>query len=178
MERKFVTKEGKKVNVGDIFVKMANTPVGELPVRIIKVDSKSIPYLLKEGVIKEVTPEVKNKEVVSVDFFIECLAARNKWDVKNMKKYLESLYNIYPAVVFSTLLREIAIQLDKKYSNHISESEDIWVVSMFNGRITKVHDRNSIKNFRNFAAFRTLDDAIYAKNVLKDLCKEMFSSGK
>ena len=64
MERKFVTKEGKKVNVGDTFVKMVNTPVGELPVRIIKVDSKSIPYLLKEGVIKEVTPEVKNKELL------------------------------------------------------------------------------------------------------------------
>lgn len=42
-------------------------------------------------------------------------------------------------------------------------SKEIYVISCLNGEITKVKDLNKIKNFKNFAAFRTLEDAITAK---------------
>lgn len=72
------------------------------------------------------------------------------------------------------MLREVAIVLDEKYDNHIENSKGIYVIRSLNGEISKVKDLNKIKNFKNFAAFRTLDDALTAKHILKDPMKQLF----
>lgn len=74
-------------------------------------------------------------------------------------------------------MREIAIVLDEKYDNQIENSKEIYVISCLNGEVTKVKDLNKIKNFKNFAAFRTLDDALAAKHILKDPMKQLFKRG-
>ena len=45
---------------------------------------------------------------------------------------------------------------------------------LLNGEIIKIKDLNKIKNFKNFAAFRTLEDALTAKHILKDPMKQLF----
>lgn len=75
------------------------------------------------------------------------------------------------------MLREVAIVLDEKYDNHIENSKEIYVISSLNGEISKVKDLNKIKNFKNFAAFRTLEDAITAKKILEEPMKQLFKRG-
>ena len=91
--------------------------------------------------------------------------------------YLNSVDTILPAAAFSMILREIAIELDKKYKDHIEKSPEIYVISMLDGRITKANKAH-IKNYRNFAAFRSVSDAKIACTITRDILKEMFKSGK
>ena len=64
--------------------------------------------------------------------------------------------------------------LDGKNPVHIERSKEIWTISMTDGEIKKVKDLNRIKNFKNFAAFRTLDDAKAAKHIMKPFMKKMY----
>ena len=130
-------------------------------------------------------PEVANKEVVDIpvsaellDKYVIKLAERFNWKPAKMDNYLETLYNMYPILSFSLLLREIAIDLDKKYQDHISSCDEVFTISPLNGKITKVFSA-TVKNFRNFAAFRNIEDAKIACKILKPFLKEMYSgSGK
>ena len=91
---------------------------------------------------------------------------------------LSILDDVYPTLTFNLLLREIAIMLDSKYEGRIENSEEIWTISIFNGSVAKVN-KNFIKNFRNFAAFRSEGDAMTAKKLLSSRIRQMFrGSGK
>ena len=46
---------------------------------------------------------------------------------------------------------------------------------MLDGRITKAN-KAYIKNYRNFAAFRTIEDAKIACRIVKPILTEMFKS--
>lgn len=172
--KKFVfTQSGKEVKMGDKLAIGVDSTYGFMPFYTVIVCEESIPSLIEDGIIKEV--EDKGTHVDS-NFYIEHLAKRIYWNVGNLKKYLGNLYTIYPAAVFSILLKEIALVLDEKYNNYIENSKEIYVISSLNGEITKVKDLNKIKNFKNFAAFRTLDDALAAKHILKGLSDVLFKS--
>lgn len=109
-----------------------------------------------------------------LEYYFDHLAERIGWKPENLDKYLTNLIDIYPAAACSILLREVAIVLDEKYPDHIERSKEIWTISMTDGEIKKVKDLNRIKNFRNFAAFRTLDDARAAKHIMKPFMKQMY----
>ena len=83
--------------------------------------------------------------------------------------------SILPAAALSIILREIATELDKKYKDHIEKSPEIYVISTLDGRITKANKAH-IRNYRNFAAFRTIEDAKIACKIVKPILKEMFKS--
>ena len=170
--KEFVTKDGSRVKEGDKLVKAITTPLGVIPVGIITLDEKSIPELVKEGVLTEV-PTV----TLSAPYCVEHLAKRIKWNVENLVKYFDNLYKIYPAAVFSIVLRELAIIMDEKYPDHINKSKEIWTISTINGEIGRIKNLDKIKNFRNFAAFRTLEDAIEAKKVMKEALADLFKRG-
>lgn len=112
-----------------------------------------------------------------VGYYIKGLAEKKGWKPEKMAGYLQSVWEINPAAAFSMLLREIAIELDKKYEDHINECKELYIISLMDGRIHKV-PRAYIKNFRNFAAFRTVEDAKTACRILRDDLKEMFSGRK
>ena len=46
---------------------------------------------------------------------------------------------------------------------------------MFDGRITKANKAH-IKNYRNFAGFRTIEDAKIGCTITRDILKEMFKN--
>ena len=186
---KFYLKNGKEVQIGDTLTKVIKTKhplFGESTmVESVVVTKAAIPQLLKSGIIfKSIGKVVKEAEEhemegkkLSLDYYIEKLAERLGWKVDKVYNYLNTIDSVYPVAAFSMILREVAIELDKKYKDHIENSPEIYVISVFDGRITKANKAH-IKNYRNFAAFRSVEDAKIACSIMKDILKELFKSGK
>lgn len=178
MEKFVLTANGKEVKVGDKLVKYAkvNAPIGEgIIAQEVLVDENIISELLKVGVIKPVVGDIVADVPMKIDYYVEKIAKRLGWKVDKVFNYLNNVDAIMPAAVLSIVLREIAVELDKKYKDHIENSPEIYVISTFDGRITKTNKAH-IKNYRNFAAFRSIDDAKIACKIVKPILKNMFKS--
>ena len=177
---KFVLKQnGKEVKMGDKLVKygVINTPMGKSVIaHEVLVDEETLPKLLESGVV---VPTGKTKIDTTVpmelNFYIGKIAKRLGWKPEKTYNYLNNVDSVLPAAAFSMVLREIAIELDKKYEDHIDKSPEIYVISMLDGRITKANKAH-IKNYRNFAAFRSVSDAKIACSIVRDILKEMFKN--
>ena len=181
---KIYLRNGKEVQLGDILTKVSkveNPPFSEgTVVQRVVVTEGILPELIKAGIVTIAKSEksVTKAEIpMEMEYYIQKIAEKLGWKVDKVYNYLNSVDTILPAAAFSMVLREIAIELDKKYKDHIEKSPEIYVISMLDGKITKVNKAH-IKNYRNFAAFRTLEDAKIACRITKDILKEMFKSGK
>lgn len=187
---KFYLKNGKEVQIGDTLTKVTKTKhplFGEgTVVESVVVTEAAIPQLLKAGIIFKKSIEKVDKEAeehkigekqLSLDYYIEKLAKRLGWKVEKMYNYLNTIDSVYPVAAFSMILREVAIELDKKYEDLIEKSPKIYVISLLDGRITEVNKAH-IKNYRNFAAFRSVEDAKTACSIVREILKELFKSGK
>lgn len=172
MKKYIFVPTGREVNIGDVLIQMEKMFGVNTPVRVIFITKESLPKLIKEGLIHEV-----NVPGITVQSAMEHLAGRIGWKVGNLNKYFDNLYKIYPAVVFSVILREVAIMIDARYPDHINKAKEIWSISMTNGNVVKL-DRSDIKNFRNFAAFRTLKDALEAKKIMSLALKDLYGKQK
>ena len=176
---KYYLKNGKEVKIGDHLINITKTvhpTYGEcVTEKSILVTKDTIPHLVNAGII---TPD-KSVDLNGVDlsFFLEKIAERLGWKVDKVCNYLTTLDELHPAAAFSVVLREIAIHLDLKYSDHIKNSPEIYVISLLDGRITKANKAH-IRNYKNFAAFRSVEDAKIACNITRDVLKELFRSGK
>ena len=185
---KFILKNGEEVKMGDKLIKQGviNTPLDKrIIIQEVIVNEKTLPELLKAGVLTSVgcTHDTnctcrycaKSEIPLDMNFYIEKIAARLGWKPEKVYNYLNSVDSILPAASLSMVLREIAIELDKKYEDHIENSPEIYVISLLDGRITKANKAH-IRNYRNFAAFRTIEDAKIACKIVKPILKEMFKS--
>ena len=181
--KKFYLTSGEEVQIGDIIAvrtKKEGPHFRETITKYIKVTEDILLKLLDDGIITSNSKkDTVNKYEVPMDmeYYIQKIANRLNWKIDKVYNYLNNVNAIYPAAAFSMILREIAIELDKKYEDHIEDSPEIYVISMFDGRITKANKAH-IKNYRNFAAFRSVEDAKIACNIMKDILKELFKSGK
>ena len=191
--KKIYLKNGKEVQIGDTICKVKKINHSALGsgkvVEHILVTKEMLPKLIKSGILT--VKEDVDKPVVlpsnleaddagmsmDLEFYIQKIADRLDWKIEKVYNYLNSVDTILPAAAFSMVLREIAIELDKKYEDHIKKSPEIYVISLLDGRITKANKAH-IKNYRNFAAFRSVSDAKIACSIVKDILKEMFKSGK
>ena len=184
---KFYLKNGKEVQIGDTIVKVIKTkhPLfgkGSV-IESAVVTEAALPKLIKAGIITvspgsnfDIDKVLKPTEVpMDLNYYIGKLAERLGWKVEKVYNYLNTIDSVYPAAAFSMVLREVAIELDKKYKDHIEKSPEIYVISMFDGRITKAN-KTHIKNYRNFAAFRTVEDAKTACSIVRDILKELFKN--
>lgn len=184
MEKIYLT-NGKEVQTGDTLTKVSkveNPFFGKgTVVQHVVVTKDILPKLLEAGIVtttKPAKPTVVESEVpMELEYYIQKIAERLGWKIEKVYNYLNSVDTILPAAAFSMVLREVAIELDKKYEDHIEKSPEIYVISIFDGRITKANKAH-IKSYRNFAAFRTIEDAKIACRITRDILKEMFKSGK
>ena len=182
MEKIYLT-NGKEVQIGDTLTKVSKVVdpfFGEgTVVQHIVVTKDILPKLLEAGIItpKPVKSVVETEVPMELEYYIQKIAEKLGWKVEKVYNYLNSVDTILPAAAFSMVLREVAIELDKKYEDHIEKSPEIYVISMLDGRITKANKAH-IKNYRNFAAFRSVSDAKIACSIVRDILKEMFKSGK
>ncbi len=128
---------------------------------------KVLAYILRmmSSEPKEFTP--------NINFFIERVAEKMNWDYEDTDKFMSFVNSVYPTAAFSIMLREIAIWLDAKYPDHISKSEKIYVISTCDGKIHELN-KKSIKSWKNFAAFRTIEDAKTACRICSHIIKALF----
>ena len=186
--KKFYLKNGREVQVGDTITKVikAKHPLlGEVTMaEKVVVTKAALPKLIEKGIITTSlgsdfdVDKVKPAEShMNLHYYVEKLAKKLNWKVEKMYNYLNTIDSVYPAAVFSMILREVAIELDKKYEDHIEKSPEIYVISMLDGKITKANKAH-IKNYRNFAAFRSVEDAKTACSIVREILKELFKSGK
>lgn len=113
------------------------------------------------------------KRSLGENYYIISLAKKVGWEPYKMKSYLDNLDKLSPSSVFSILLKEIAIDFDNNHEGNIKDSKEIWVISLVNGNVVKV-EKNRIKNYRNFAAFRSEEEAKKAKSILSKRLRKMF----
>lgn len=184
MEKIYLT-NGKEVQIGDTLTKVSKEVdpfFGEgTVVQHIVVTKDILPKLLEAGIVTTTKPArstgVESEVPMELKYYVQKIAERLGWKIEKVYNYLNSVYTILPAAAFSIVLREVAIESDKKYEDHIEKSPEIYVISVLDGRITKANKAH-IKNYRNFAAFRTIEDAKIACRITRDILKEMFKSGK
>lgn len=73
------------------------------------------------------------------------------------------------------MLKAIAVDLDFKYEDHISKSKEIYCVSLLDGEIYQL-DKNTIKSYNTFAAFRTYKDAEKAKAIIQPYLDKLYGN--
>ena len=179
--KKIYLKNGKEVQLGDILTKVSKVKDSFFGkgtvIENVKVTKDILPNLIEAGIVttKPAKSVVETKVPMELEYYIQKIAEKLGWKIEKVYNYLNSVDAILPAAAFSMVLREIAIELDKKYEDHIEKSPEIYVISMLDGRITKANKAH-IKNYRNFAAFRTIEDAKIACTITRDILKEMFKN--
>lgn len=152
-----------------------DTPIGKIPYEENKkyLDPDYIGVvelqLIKNKVEKEIPTDIK--------YYICKVGDKMNWNYVRTFEFLKLLYKINKAAFFSTILREVAIELDKRYEDHIKNSEEIYIISLANGHICKM-DKKFIRSYNNFAAFRNMEDAKFAAKILRNFLRSMFKSGK
>lgn len=147
--------------------------------KVVKVKINSLEDLLNimsQDFSKYLCEEpIKEEEEVNLEYFISKIAEKKGWKLEKANGWLKSIADINTSAAFSIILKEIAVWLDHKYEDHIENSEKIFIISTFDGRIHEICKAH-IKNYRNFAAFRTIEDARFACNILKHWLKGMFKT--
>lgn len=173
--KKYVLKQtGEEVVPGMVIVGSTTNEVGMLMQQFsVMVTEKNIPTLLEEGILEEMEVECGENSCPTINQCIEQLAERIGWSSANLTRYLSRLSNISASSVFAILLREFAIIMDQKYPDHIENSTEIWAISNTSGKIVRVK-KDTITTYKNFAAFRTVEDAILAKKVFAEMTKTLF----
>lgn len=165
------TETNKEVKVGDVVT--TKCLVAELDDRKyhlishVTITEENIPELISKGVLKKIHKLDVSEIYEKID--------------RKFSEYMPSdhlgifltLHCIYPGSAAGIFLKEIAVELDKNYDDHISQSPRIFAISAFNGDIFEV-DKSHIRNYRNFAAFRTIEDAQYARDILESYFGKIF----
>lgn len=149
------------------------TSFGPVPYSAVKnYLPKEVIELIKSN-MKELESESFQLALSDEEYYIHMLAEKKKWEPYKMVKYIENLTKFNPAAAALVLLREIAIDFDNNHKGNIEDSEEIWTISMLNGKIEQI-DKTKVKNYRNFPAFRSKEEAKEAHAILSNRLKKMF----
>lgn len=167
---------GKEVKMGDKLIKVVELFGIPIPIAGLEVNETTLPDLIKQGII--VTEGSNSGIAITIESAVQHLANRIGWSRENLERYFNNLYKISPAAVFEIILKEVAILLDEKYPDHISNSKEIWTINKASGEIQEIKNLSKIKSFQHFAAFRSLNDAIVAKSVMAPVLKDLYGKQK
>ena len=175
MKKFIVANSGKEINFGDkvLIVETVNYPLGVAKIhRTAVVTEELMDKLIKDGKVNVVEEKDINKIWNNA---IKNLAKKTNWKEEKLLNILNTLYLANPWAATQMVLREIAIELDKKYDDHINESEHIFAISPQDGRIHEINKAH-IKNYRAFPAFRTINDAKIACSLVRENLKSIFTN--
>ena len=175
MKKFIVVKNGKEINFGDkiLITKSVNTSLGITIVSKVAIVTKELmDKLIKDGKVNVVEEKDINKIWNNA---IENLTKKTNWKEEKLLNILNTLHLANPWAATQMVLREIAIELDKKYDDHINKSEKIYVISPQDGRIHEIN-KKTIKNYKAFPAFRNIEDAKIACSLIREHLKSIFSN--
>ena len=170
-----MAKRGKEINFGDkiLIVGAVNTPVGIIKAqKIVTVTKELMSKFIKEGKVNVVEEKGTNKIWSNA---IESLSKKTNWKEEKLLNILATLHLANPWAATQIVLREIAIELDKKYDDHINKSEKIYAISPQDGRIHEIN-KKTVKNYKAFPAFRSIEDAKIACSLIREHLKSIFSN--
>lgn len=179
MEKSFITKEGKRVFLNEPFNACFETEEEGCTVvhliRTNKLDATTAERLVRLGVLKEYgVPKAEN---ITINDMFKLIG---EWIVGTpdaVGTIVELLNTLPDYIKFEMMLRAAAVLIDRKYPDHINNAkvDKYYTIDMTDGKVCEV-PKKSIKNFRNFAAFRTLDDIKIATKLLRPLMKHIWPS--
>lgn len=184
MKKIFIdVRTGKQVSLGQPYDIQFTGPQGSMRLAGDQMNKSVLNLLIACGAVTEaeVSEEEKERGIYGIlggvpdnaGFYISQAGKKLGVDPLSACKLLEMVAIMNPTAFFSILLREIAVELDKKYPDHIENSKEIYYINTFNGTITKA-DKAWIRNYRNFAAFRNVEDARVACKILSPIMKDLF----
>ena len=138
-----------------------------------------IAYLINLGVVitSSDKPKYANPHGISlsVKYYVAKLARKMNLKFEVCEAMLGNIASYSPIAVISLLAKQISLELDQHYDGHIRDAEHIFVLSTVDGTITEIPAKARVEtNYRNFAAFRSLEDANLAYSILGNLYNEAF----
>lgn len=175
MKKFILADSGKGINFGDriLIVENINTPLSVARVQRVAVVTKELMgKLIKDGKVNVVEENGINNIWNDA---IKSLAKKTNWKEEKLLNILATLHLANPWAATQMVLREIAIELDKKYDDHINKSEKIYVISPQDGRIHEIN-KKTVKNYKAFPAFRSVEDAKIACSLIREHLKLIFSN--
>lgn len=179
---KFITKEGKKVSLGEPLSVTATLKKEGVKENFIfrsnKLTSSQARMLVMRGILKEEKLLDKEEKILKVPTLDEAFALVSTWlmgtphEKDTAREFLAAMPDY---ARFSVILRAFAVLIDRKYPDHINNADvdKYFTIDMTNGRVCEV-PKGKIKNFRNFAAFRNIDDIKIATKILRPFIKELW----
>lgn len=182
MGDKFITKEGKRVSLGEPLSITATLKKEGVKTNFIfsssNLTSSQARMLVMEGMLKEEKLFDKIEKGPKVPTFDEAVALVSTWlmDTPHAKDIAEEFLAAIPDYAgFSVILRALAVLIDRKYPDHINNADvdKYFTIDMTNGRVCEV-PKGKIKNFKNFAAFRSIDDIKIATKILRPFIKKLW----
>lgn len=146
-----------------------------MEVRFVNSEKELLDLLM--GLLKSAAePEEKKEEKKEPEITYETMAAvyaeLNNLDFDEAACILQEIPDY---LGFQAMLRSAAVILDRQYPDHINEAEvdKYYTIDMSNGRVCEV-PKGKIKNFRHFAAFRSLEDIKKATKALRPFMKHLW----
>ena len=179
MKKFIVTSNGKEIKIGDV---ITVTEVIKTPFTVAKIDTtikvteEMLPILIKEGKVTAVEENGCDIFKIWANAW-KSLVDKTGLSSKRLALAFDVAEKVNPWAVVQVILKEIAIELDKQYDNHISNSEKIYAISPQDGKIHEIN-KKTIKSYKAFPAFRTVEDAKIACSLLKHHLKSIFEDVK
>ncbi len=185
--KKLKFSNGRPAKFGD-----SGIAVNDLQVVEFVVTPRTVEKLIAMGILEWDTPEemTESKKLgidiksrmnsVSMDIafyhnvLVGKLCKEGNMTTTTAFKALDAIKVVNKVSYFALLLKEVAIELDKSYENHISSSSTLFTISAKDGKPYAVNPE-TLKTTNTVALFRTKVDAIIACKILASLKKEVFS---
>ena len=178
---------GKPAKFGDVVVITSNKRHFE-----IMVTPDTVNQLIAMGIIVKINPkEMTESKKLGLDIqarmksvpmdiafyhaiLVEKMCQSGGLNTTTAEKALKAIKTFNKVSYFSLLLKEIAIELDKAYENHISKSTKLFTISARDGKPYELQT-GVLKNTNTVSLFRSKVDAIIACKIIASLKKEIFS---
>lgn len=127
-KKRYYTKAGEEVKMGDVIRRVRRGDYFSVIQEFIVLPN-SISKLIKKGLIveREDLEEGPLKSEKDVEYYLRKICQKSSLNEENSMEFLFTLLNICPASLYTMFLREIAIDLDANYEDHISNSPDIYI---------------------------------------------------
>ena len=183
--KKYFLNNGEEIKFGDIINATKDEGYKTTIITCI-FDEDSIDFLKELGIVIEKDIEEKttkkqensDRELVSMvsylDYVLDYVANRIGASRVEAVEYLYSLEKINPLAVLTVYLKRISYRLNKKYNNTpIRELPKIYIISVYDGKVKAICPKD-IKNLKNFAWFRSKEDAEFARQCVINLIEKMF----
>lgn len=167
----------KEIKVGDSFTITDSAKdeeyTYEYNIIVENVTESYLNDLYKAGyiTIKEDTKD--NFYKLLYEKVIEKISNKMCLSTTSVKILLDSIYKIYPWATIHIMLKELAIELDKKYQDNIKKAPALYAVSPQDGRIHEVN-KNYFKSYTCVPVFRSIEDAKIACRIIKKELKKVF----